>query len=143
MAETAPSMRLVTYLPPDLLGEVPSELVVDWHHGNGLLEVITIALIAVLVPTMLLWRRGQALADWHTEWPNRLLGLAIACAWIGFFATGFIDHSYVLMSWTAYIGALVAIPLAALAVKGIYQMRAWGLWAVLGEARQAGQAGRS
>lgn len=106
-----------------------TEFVADWHHSNGMMEIVLVALAVATVPTLLLVRRGQALADWQTEWPNRLLGLAIASAWIGFAATEYIDHAYVMMSDGAYIGALVAIPLAALAVKGIFGMRAWALWA--------------
>lgn len=106
-----------------------TEFVTDWHHGRGMTDIVALAFLAVLAPSLLLWRRGQALADWQTRWPDRLLGLTVACAWIGFAASEFVDHSYIMASWTAYIGALVAMPLAALAVKSLYHLRAWGLWA--------------
>jgi hypothetical protein len=106
-----------------------TELVSDWHHNSGMTDIVAIGFMVVLIPSLLLLRRGRALADWQTPWPNRLLGLAMVCAWIGFAATEFIDHAYIMASWTAYVGALVAIPLAALAVKGLYHLRAWGLWA--------------
>lgn len=111
-----------------------TEFVADWHSGNGMTEIVLIALAAVALPTALLVRRGQSLADWQTEWPTRLLGLAIASAWIGFAATEFIDHAYVMNSCAAYTGALIAIPLAILAVRGIFQMRAWALWASVASA---------
>ena len=111
-----------------------TEFVTDWHGGSGLTDIVFAALLVAAVPTALLLRRGKTIADWQTEWPNRLLGLAIATAWVGFAATEFIDHSYVMMSSFAYGAALLAIPLAALAIRGIYRMRAWGLWAAVGSA---------
>ncbi len=110
------------------------EFVVDWHRGQGIAEVIMIALAAASLPTFLLIHRDRRLVDLECISPNRLLGLAIACGWIGFAATEFLDHSYQMLSTAAYVGALVAIPLAALAVSGIYKLRAWGLWAAVGAA---------
>lgn len=106
-----------------------TEFMVDWHRGQGLSEVVLLAVLVAGLPTLLMARRDQPLVDWDCMSPARLLGLAITCCWIGFAATEFLDHSYQLASWTAYLGALAAVPLAALAVKGIFHMRAWGLWA--------------
>ena len=111
-----------------------TEFVADWHAGNGLTDIVLVALVIAAVPTALLMRERDGLVSWQTEWPHRLLGLAIACAWIGFAATEFIDHAYVMDSCSAYMGALIAIPLAGLAVKGIFHMRAWALWAGLASA---------
>lgn len=111
-----------------------TEFVADWHNGAGLTDIILAALVVAAIPTALLVRRHDGLVSWQTEWPHRLLGLAIACAWIGFGATEFIDHAYVMDSCNAYMGALIAIPLAALAVRGVYMMRTWALWAGVGSA---------
>lgn len=111
-----------------------TEFVVDWHRGAHLFDVLVAGLAAAAVPTALLMTRGSARSGVLTDWnpaPGRfrLLGLAIALCWIAFAASEFLDHSYQLESWAAYIGALVAIPMAALAVRGIYHLRAWSLWA--------------
>lgn len=111
-----------------------TEFAVDWHRGQGISEIVTIALLVAGLPTLLLSRRDQPLVDWDCISPTRLFGLAVLCCWIGFAATEFIDHSYQMASWTGYLGALAAIPLAALAVKGIFHMRAWGLWAAVAAA---------
>lgn len=106
-----------------------TEFMVDWHHGQNLPEIVTLALLVTGLPTLLLMQPGRPLVDWNCVSPGRLVGLAIACGWIAFAATEFLDHSYQMKSSAAYLGALAAVPLAALAVKGIYQLRAWGLWA--------------
>lgn len=111
-----------------------TELVVDWHRGAHLLDVLVAGLAAAAIPTALLITRGSTQDHWLTDWNpapgrTRLLGLAIALCWIAFAASEFLDHSYQLESWTAYMGALFAILMAALAVRGIYHLRAWSLWA--------------
>lgn len=111
-----------------------TELMVDWHRGQGIGEVVMLGILFVTLPTVLLRQPGRPLADWSAAHPDRLLGLSIVCAWIGFAATEYIDHAYQLSSWTAYLGALAAIPLATLAVHGIYRMRAWSLLAGVGAA---------
>lgn len=121
-----------------------TEFVADWHRSAQLpahlLDVLLAGLVVAAVPTALLVRRGSsALSDWNpAPGRGRLLGLAVALCWIGFAASEFVDHSYQLDSWSAYIAAVLAIPMAALAVRGIYHMRAWALWA--GMAAAAGLA---
>ena len=104
-----------------------TEFLVDWHQGQGLLQAFLLAVTVCALPTALLSRPGRALADWSCSNPGRLLGFAVASAWIGFAATEFMDHAYQLDSWTAYGGSLAAVLLAILAVKGIYNLRTWGL----------------
>ncbi|MCG8422008.1 MAG: hypothetical protein MJE77_29145 [Proteobacteria bacterium] len=111
-----------------------TEFLVDWHQGQGLAEAVMLAFAVCALPTWLLARPGRPLADWNCAHPSRLLGFAIVCGWIGFAATEFMDHSYQLESWTAYIGALAAVVLAALATRGIYGLRSWGLLCGIGSA---------
>lgn len=111
-----------------------TEFLVDWHQGQGLLESFMLAVAVCALPTALLSRSGRALADWSCSNPGRLLGFAVASAWIGFAATEFMDHAYQLDSWTAYSGALAAVVLSIVAVRGIYHLRTWGLVAGVGAA---------
>ncbi|MEM9490876.1 MAG: hypothetical protein AAGC55_17140, partial [Myxococcota bacterium] len=111
-----------------------TEFLVDWHGGQGVCDAVMLALAICAVPTALLIRSGRPLADWSPTGSGRLLAFAVATAWIGFLASAFLDKSYQLTSWLAYSGALTALVLSVVAVKGIYHMRVWGLLAGIGAA---------
>ena len=112
-----------------------TEFAVDWHQGAHLGTILLTALAAVAVPSALLHAGERTLTDWNpAPGRTRLLALAVAVGWIGFAASEFLDHSYQLQSWAAYTGALAALALAALAVHGIFHMRAWSPWAGMGAA---------
>lgn len=112
-----------------------TEFAVDWHSGAHLGSILLAALAAAAVPSALLHAGDRTLTDWNpAPGRTRLLGLAVAVGWIGFAASEFLDHSYQMESSAAYAGALAALPLAALAVHGIFHMRAWALWAGMGAA---------
>lgn len=113
-----------------------TEFAVDWHQGHGVGAVIAIAALVAMVPTALLYEGRHTLASWSRRCasPGRILGTSVTLAWIGFFATECIDHSYQMHSDAAYAGALVAIVLSALGAYGLLRLRAWALPLALGAA---------
>lgn len=113
-----------------------TEFVIDWHQGAHLVDVVLVALIGAALPTVLLFAgRAATLRDWNPQPGSvRLLGLAVAMCWLAFAGTEFLDHSYQVLSWTAYASALAAVALGALAAHGLFHLRAWALWAGVGAA---------
>jgi hypothetical protein len=113
-----------------------AEFVVDWHNGAGLTTVLVAAFAVVAVPTMLLFEGRETLSDWRPLGAGRarLLVAAIALGWLGHLATNFLDHSYRDQGWMAYGAAFLAVPLSALAIAGIINLRSWALWAGVGAA---------
>jgi hypothetical protein len=111
-----------------------TEFVVDWHTGQ-VFTVVLAALFAVAVPTALLFEGRNTFGAWGASAGRaRLFFATVALGWIGFLATNLLDHSYQVESTTAYLGALLAIPLAAAAMIGILRLRSWALWAAVAAA---------
>ncbi len=106
-----------------------TEFSVDWFAGNGFVSIMLAAPLIVLLPTALLYDGKKTLGSWSPSCksPSRVLGSAIALAWIGFFATECLDHSYQMAGDASYTGALLAIGFAALGCYGLLRMRAWAL----------------
>lgn len=110
-----------------------TEFVVDWHQSAYLFDIVLAGLVAVAVPSALLYEGPSTLTDWNPAPGSfRLLTLAVSMCWLSFAATEFLDHSYQLMSWGAYTGAFVAVFLGALAAYGLFGLRAWALWLGVG-----------
>lgn len=111
-----------------------TEFVVDWHTGQ-VFTVVLAALFAVAVPTALLFEGRKTLGAWGaTAGRARLFFATVALGWIGFLSTNLLDHSFQVESTTAYLGALLAIPLSAAAIIGILRLRSWALWAAVAAA---------
>jgi hypothetical protein len=111
-----------------------TEFVVDWYQGQ-VLTVVLSGLFAVMIPSALLFEGRSTLGAWGVGAGRPRLFLAtVALGWIGFLSTNLLDHSYQVESTTAYVGALLAIPLAAAAMIGILRLRSWALWAAVASA---------
>ena len=106
-----------------------TEFVVDWHAGAGFSAIMLAAPLIVMVPTALLYEGSNTLANWSPRCaaPGRVLGAAVAMAWLGFFATECLDHSYQMPSDASYAGGLLALGFAGLAAYGLLRFRAWAL----------------
>ena len=106
-----------------------TEFAVDWYQGQ-VFTVMLSGMFAVMVPTALLYEGNATFGEWGAHaGRGRLFLLAVTLGWIGFLSTNLLDHSYQVESTTAYMGALLAIPLAAAAIIGILRLRTWALWA--------------
>ena len=115
-----------------------TEFVVDWYAGQ-VITVLAVGVLAVMVPSALLFDGDRTLGRWGVgkrSW--RLVATAVALGWAGFYATEVLDHSYQVTSSAAYFSALLCVPLCGLAMVGIMRLRSWGLWVgVLGVAMLA------
>ncbi|WP_045119332.1 hypothetical protein [Haliangium ochraceum] len=108
-----------------------TEFMSDWHAGACLGSAIVAALLVASVPTALVFAGRHTLRDWNPA-PRalRLLGLAIALAWLAFAGTQVMDRAYQFADWSdAYLAALGAVCLGALAAHGLMNLRTWALWA--------------
>ncbi len=111
-----------------------TEFVVDWHRGQ-VFTVVLAALFVVSVPTALLFEGRKTFGAWGASAGRaRLFFATVGLGWIGFLSTNLLDHSYQVQSTTAYLGALLAIPLSAAAIIGILRLRSWALWAAVAAA---------
>lgn len=111
-----------------------AEFVVDWHDAQ-VFTVVLSGLLCVMVPTALLFEGKATLGAWGACASRaRLFFSTIALGWIGFLSTNLLDHSYQVESTTAFMAALLAIPLSAAAIIGILRLRTWALWAAVAAA---------
>ncbi len=111
-----------------------TELSVDWYGGAGLATIMVIGPLLALIPTALLYEGPRTLMSWSPKLqaPSRILGSAIALAWVGFFATECLDHSYQMTGNTPFVAANICIALAALGAYGFLRLRTWALPVALG-----------
>jgi len=110
-----------------------TEFSVDWYQAQGLVALCLGALLAVAVPTTLLYEGRDTLGKWDVSWGStRLFALALLSGWVMTLGTELLDHSYQLSSSSAYAAALIAVVLSGAAVMGLIAVRVWALLACVG-----------
>ena len=118
------------------------EFVNDWRGGEGAPAVAALALAATALPAALISRGGGALEGWGKlsgAPARRALGAAVGLGWMAMAAMSLADHSYQLRNAGGAIGAALAtLPLAALAMIGLFRQRTWGMLAGGAAAAAAG-----
>jgi hypothetical protein len=118
------------------------EFVNDWNAGRGLIPAALAMLAATVLPAMALQRGDGALSGWERMergLSTRVMASAIGLGWLATAAMSLVDHAYQLRhGMGAYFAALVTIPLAALAMKGLFRQRTWGMLAGMGAVTAAG-----
>lgn len=109
------------------------EFVNDWNGGRGFNAVALLFLAATALPALLLSSGKGALAGWGKldgAHKTRVMASSIGLGWLAMAAMSLVDHSFQLVDGLrAYGLALATMPLAALAMVGLFRQRTWGMLA--------------
>jgi hypothetical protein len=113
------------------------EFVNDWHGARGL-DAIALGAVAVTVLPALLLAKGArgALSGWGAldrAHQGRVMGAGVLMGWVALAAMSLVDHGFQLRGGLQAMGAgMLTLPLAALAMLGLFRQRAWGMLAAFG-----------
>ncbi len=105
----------------------------DWSAGRGLGSIAMLFFAVTMLPAMILAKGKGALAGWGALADNnkaRVMGGAIGLGWLAMAAMSLVDHSFQLLDgMKTFAAATAVLPLAALAMLGLYRQKTWGMLA--------------
>ncbi|MBL8681384.1 MAG: hypothetical protein JNK05_19555 [Myxococcales bacterium] len=105
----------------------------DWNAGQGFGSIAMLFAAATMIPALLLAKGKGALAGWGKladENKPRVMAGAVGLGWLAMAAMSLVDHSFQLLDgMKTFAAATAVLPLAALAMLGLYRQKTWGMLA--------------